>query len=274
MGVLLFNIDTRSVVLVEQFKLPSLIGRRRDDPATQDGWITEVMAGMIGPGETAEHAAIRETEEKTGYVIENPELICKFLSSPGGTSERIFLYFAKVTDSRRPGKGKTGVGDEDILDVGESGAAVPARAPDRRGGMRGFVRAGLRIRKVDQPVLGEVRMQRDVHEAAETHRADLRQRTQRGGIEHAFANHAQAAGALGHEHVAAGDESERPGMIQTFGDYRHVHAAELGIEIPGAFAERVDLILQDWRPAAESDRCLRCGGPLQLKLVEAREDQA
>src|SRR3974390_915549 len=36
-GVLLFNIDTRSVVLVEQFRLPSLIGRRRDDPASQNG---------------------------------------------------------------------------------------------------------------------------------------------------------------------------------------------------------------------------------------------
>jgi nudix-type nucleoside diphosphatase (YffH/AdpP family) len=113
-GVLLFNIDTRSVVLVAQFKLPTLIGRRRDTPQLQDGWIVEVMAGMIGRAETSERAAIRETLEETGYQIESPELICKFLSSPGGTSERIFLYFAKVADSRRPGKDKIGVGDENI----------------------------------------------------------------------------------------------------------------------------------------------------------------
>ena len=31
-GVFAYNIDTRSVVVVEQFKLPTLIGRRRDDP--------------------------------------------------------------------------------------------------------------------------------------------------------------------------------------------------------------------------------------------------
>jgi nudix-type nucleoside diphosphatase (YffH/AdpP family) len=113
-GVLLFNVDTRSVVLVEQFRLPSLLGRRRDDPATQNGWIVEVMAGMIEVGETPERAAIRETLEETGYEIDKPELICKFLSSPGGTSERIFLYFASVSESRRSGTGKIGVGDEDI----------------------------------------------------------------------------------------------------------------------------------------------------------------
>jgi nudix-type nucleoside diphosphatase (YffH/AdpP family) len=113
-GVLLFNVDTLEVVLVEQFKLPTLIGRRRDNPETPDGWVVEVMAGMIPRGEPAERTAIRETLEETGYEIEKPELICKFLSSPGGTSERIFLYFASVTDSKRPGKDKIGVGDENI----------------------------------------------------------------------------------------------------------------------------------------------------------------
>jgi|GEM_PF-210090 len=112
-AVLLFNIDTRSVVLVEQFKVPALIGRRRDDSGIQDGWIAEVMAGMIGPAETAEEAAIRETLEETGYQIKAPELICKFLSSPGGTSERIFLYFAQVSEAAKPGKGG-GLGDEDV----------------------------------------------------------------------------------------------------------------------------------------------------------------
>ncbi len=112
-AVLLFNIDTRSVVLVEQFKVPTLIGRRRDDPAITNGWITEVMAGMIGPSETAEEAAIRETVEETGYQIKDPELICKFLSSPGGTSERIFLYFAQVNEAAKPSRGG-GLADEDV----------------------------------------------------------------------------------------------------------------------------------------------------------------
>lgn len=112
-AALLFNVDRRSVVLVEQFRVPSLIGRRRDDPATTDGWITEVMAGTINENEMAEDAVIRETLEETGYKIKDPLLICKFFSSPGGTSERIFLYFAKVSESERGGKGG-GLADEDI----------------------------------------------------------------------------------------------------------------------------------------------------------------
>jgi nudix-type nucleoside diphosphatase (YffH/AdpP family) len=123
-GVLLFNVDRRSVVLVRQFRLPTLIGRQRDDPKTQNGWIEETMAGMIRDGENPVDTAIRETREETGYIIErtgykieNPKLICKFLSSPGGTSERILLYFAQVREALRQEKQKKdhrGVDDEDI----------------------------------------------------------------------------------------------------------------------------------------------------------------
>jgi nudix-type nucleoside diphosphatase (YffH/AdpP family) len=94
-AVLPLNLDSRSVVLVEQFKVPTLMGRRRDDPSTSDGWILEIVAGMIDANETPEAAIVRETMEETGYRIRHPTLIGRFFSSPGGTSERIFLYFAE-----------------------------------------------------------------------------------------------------------------------------------------------------------------------------------
>jgi ADP-ribose pyrophosphatase len=112
-AVLLLNLDTKSVVLVEQFKAPALVGRRRDDPSTTDGWILETVAGMVDPGETPEAAVIRETREEAGYHIHHPKLIGQFFSSPGGTSERIFLYFAEVREADKRDKGG-GVGDEDI----------------------------------------------------------------------------------------------------------------------------------------------------------------
>jgi nudix-type nucleoside diphosphatase (YffH/AdpP family) len=112
-AMLLLNKDSNSVVLVEQFKAPVLIGRRRDDPDGSDGWIVETIAGMVDPGETPEAAAIRETLEETGYKIQHPKLIARFFSSPGGTSERVFLYFAEVRDADKIASGG-GIDDEDI----------------------------------------------------------------------------------------------------------------------------------------------------------------
>jgi nudix-type nucleoside diphosphatase (YffH/AdpP family) len=112
-AVLIFNADRRAVVLVEQFRMPTLVGRRRDDPRTTDGWILETVAGMVDAGETPEAAAIRETREETGYQPRRVEFIGKFFASPGGSSERFFLYFAEVSDADRLGKGG-GVDGEDI----------------------------------------------------------------------------------------------------------------------------------------------------------------
>jgi ADP-ribose pyrophosphatase YjhB (NUDIX family) len=94
-AVLLLHVERKSVVLVEQFKVPALVARRRDDPSTNNGWIVETVAGMIDADETPEAAAIRETFEETG------------------TSERVFLYFAEISDTDRAGQGG-GIGDEDI----------------------------------------------------------------------------------------------------------------------------------------------------------------
>ena len=112
-AVLLLNVDSKSVVLVAQFKVPALVGRRRDDRSTTDGWIIETVAGMVDANETPEAAAIRETFEETGYQVRQPQLLSRFFSSPGGTSERVFLYFAEVSDADKIGKGG-GIEDEDI----------------------------------------------------------------------------------------------------------------------------------------------------------------
>jgi nudix-type nucleoside diphosphatase (YffH/AdpP family) len=118
-AVLLFNRDRNTIVLVEQFKVPALVARKRDEPTTTDGWLVETLAGMIDAGETPQMAAIRETLEETGYRIATPELIGRFFASPGGTSERVFLYFAEVGDADRVSPGG-GIEAEDVkvLEVG------------------------------------------------------------------------------------------------------------------------------------------------------------
>lgn len=118
-AVLLYNPDTNQVALVNQFKVPTLVARRRDNPMSSDGWITETVAGMIDRNETPEEAAFRETMEETGYKVKELKLISQFFSSPGGTSERIFLYFSEVSDADRTGE-PGGLPGEDITVVKKS----------------------------------------------------------------------------------------------------------------------------------------------------------
>ena len=98
-AALIFNRDSGEVVLVEQFRAPTL------EKGRNDGWMIEAPAGMIRGDESPEQAVIREVFEETGYRIEDPEHIATFFSSPGGTSERIFLFYAVVEDADRTGPG-------------------------------------------------------------------------------------------------------------------------------------------------------------------------
>ena len=114
-AVLLLNTDTDRMVLVSQFR-PATLGKGLGETAgAGDGWVTEVVAGTIPPHEHPEETAVRETMEETGYRISEQRLepIATFFSSPGGASERIFLYFAEVRDADRCAP-RGGGPDEDI----------------------------------------------------------------------------------------------------------------------------------------------------------------
>ena len=96
-------------MLVNQFKYPTY----QKGP----GWITETMAGMIDDGEDPETAARREILEETGYSPRRLEHISTFYLSPGGTSERIVLYYAEVDDRKTSMGGGLAEEGEDIVNV-------------------------------------------------------------------------------------------------------------------------------------------------------------
>jgi ADP-ribose pyrophosphatase len=113
-AVLLFDKQTRSVLAVEQFSLPALIARRRDNPTTSDAWITELVAGMIDEGESATQAVMRETFEETGYRIENPKPIGTYFSSPGGLVRALLSLLRARERGAARGQGGGLAGEEDI----------------------------------------------------------------------------------------------------------------------------------------------------------------
>lgn len=87
-AVLIFNLTTEKIILVNQFRYPSY--------KNGHGWITEAIAGIVDEDETPEEAARREVQEEIGLTISVLEHISTFYPSPGGSSERIHLYYSEV----------------------------------------------------------------------------------------------------------------------------------------------------------------------------------
>lgn len=85
------------IILVEQFRFPTL--------GHGSGWLCELVAGMVDDGEEPEAAIRREIREEIGYDVRALEQIYTLHLSPGGSSERVFLYYAEVDDSLRVGEG-------------------------------------------------------------------------------------------------------------------------------------------------------------------------
>lgn len=96
-AAILHHPQNRSVVLISQFRYPTL--------AKGFGWLAETVAGMIDKGEAPEDAMRREILEETGYRVEKLEHISNFFVSPGGSSERIFLYGAEISGAGPDEKG-------------------------------------------------------------------------------------------------------------------------------------------------------------------------
>lgn len=88
-GILLFDTENNKLVLIEQFR-PGLAIK------AQVPWLIEIVAGVIGQNERLEQVARRETQEETGLMVTNLFPICHYWVSPGGSSERIYLFCGQV----------------------------------------------------------------------------------------------------------------------------------------------------------------------------------
>ena len=74
--------DNGTVVLIKQFRHAA------------GGFIYEIPAGKLHPGEDPMHCAARELEEEIGYVAGRLELLTSILTAPGFTDEVIHIYKA------------------------------------------------------------------------------------------------------------------------------------------------------------------------------------
>ncbi|GHO69883.1 ADP-ribose pyrophosphatase [Ktedonobacter sp. SOSP1-52] len=109
-AALLFNRDTQKVILINQFRYPTY--------EKGPGWLTEVVAGSINENEQPEACIRREIHEEIGYQVHDLTYIATFYVSPGGSSERIILYYAEVGNADQVAVGGGAAGEhEDIEQV-------------------------------------------------------------------------------------------------------------------------------------------------------------
>lgn len=96
-AVVLHDPERGVVVLVRQFRFSAW--------EKGPGWLHELVAGTVPEGQQPEDVARAECLEEAGYEVDRLEPVGSFYLTPGGSSERIFLYYAAVGAGQRRGPG-------------------------------------------------------------------------------------------------------------------------------------------------------------------------
>ncbi len=95
-AVLPYNPQTDQVVLIEQLRAGAV-------ESPNGPWLLEVVAGMIDKQETAEEVARREALEEAGLTLEKLLPALSYLSSPGGSTERIDVFLGRFSGEVQTG---------------------------------------------------------------------------------------------------------------------------------------------------------------------------
>lgn len=95
-AVVLYDPERDAVVLIEQFRVgPYVTGR--------PPWMTEIVAGLIEPGEDPAAVARRETLEEAGCEILELRRLYDYVVTPGCMDETVTMFYGRVDSSKAGG---------------------------------------------------------------------------------------------------------------------------------------------------------------------------
>lgn len=80
------------LVLVEQIRLPAI-------ETSKTPWLLEAIAGMVEQNENLEQLVRREAKEEAGITILHCYYALSYLTSPGNTTERIYVHIGEFDAS-------------------------------------------------------------------------------------------------------------------------------------------------------------------------------
>lgn len=87
-AILLYNKEKQTVILTRQFRLPTFLN------GNESGMMIEVCAGLLDE-KNPEDCIKRETEEETGYRIQDVKKVFEAYMSPGAVTEILYFFTAE-----------------------------------------------------------------------------------------------------------------------------------------------------------------------------------
>ena len=102
--ILLYNKESKTVILTKQFRLPTYIN------GNEDGMMIEACAGLLDK-DNPEDCIRKETEEELGYEISDVKKVFEVYMSPGSVTEILYFFIAEYSKSMKVNEGG-GLADE------------------------------------------------------------------------------------------------------------------------------------------------------------------
>ncbi|WP_276373768.1 GDP-mannose pyrophosphatase NudK [Chryseolinea sp. H1M3-3] len=96
--ILLYNKVKETVILTRQFRLPTFIN------GNPTGMLVEACAGLLDK-ENPEECIRRETEEETGYKINDVKRVFELYMSPGSVTEILYFFVAEYSEEQKVNEG-------------------------------------------------------------------------------------------------------------------------------------------------------------------------
>jgi len=109
-AILLYNKKKGTVILTRQFRMPTYVN------GNEDGMMIEACAGLLD-GDNPEDCIRKETEEETGYQIDNVEKVIETYMSPGSVTEILYLFIGEYEDRMKVGEGGGAEGETENIEV-------------------------------------------------------------------------------------------------------------------------------------------------------------
>ncbi|MEM1328386.1 MAG: GDP-mannose pyrophosphatase NudK [Bacteroidota bacterium] len=97
-AILLYNQEKKTVVLTRQFRMPTYVN------GNDDGMMIEACAGLLDD-RNAEETIRKETEEETGYRIDQVQKVFEAYMSPGSVTEILHFFIAEYDANMKVSEG-------------------------------------------------------------------------------------------------------------------------------------------------------------------------